>query len=243
MKVVNALWEFPNLGLRTVEITLDKGDPLPSMSTTSGFQHVVVKVPITELATIHALEADGFHLAESQFTVSRATQGRLCDDVTERFAKQVKTSSANDDPAKQAIFAAIRGGLFNSDRIYLDPKLGPELSAKRYENWVSQMMAAPNNVRVHVLRLTKNGIPVGFTSLRAEDEHAAQIVLAGIFSEYHDRGFGAAMIYWSLQIARELGKGIARTSISASNLRMFGLYSHFDFNFDACHAVLRRIAL
>lgn len=243
MQLVNAVWEFRSLGLRTVEITLEKGDPPPSAPATAGFQHIVVKVPITEIAVIHALEADGFQLAESQFTVSRSTQGRICDDATERFANQITASSADDNPSREAIFAAIRGGLFNTDRIYLDPKLGPELSAARYQNWVSQMLATPESTHVHVLRLLKSGIPVGFTSLRAEDGHVAHIVLAGIFSEYHDRGLGAAMIYWSIQLARGLGKSIARTSISASNLRMFGLYSHFGFNFDACHAVFRRIVL
>lgn len=241
MKIVEAWWEIPSLGLRTIEITLAKGDPPPPASSTAGFQHLIVKVPTTELATIHALEAEGFRLVECQFTVSRSTKGRLCDDVTERFAKQIAPSSSDTQEAEKVIFPAIRAGLFDSDRIYLDPNWGPRFSSKRYENWVTQMLAEPDRARIHLLRLARSGTPVGFTSIRIESEHEAQFVLAGIFGEYQNRGFGAAMVYWSLELAKGYGKSIARTSISASNLRIFGLYSHFDFNFDECHAVFRRI--
>ena len=51
MKITDCIWEKTNLGVSTIEITLDEGDTMPQLASTDNerYRYVVAKVTVGKL--------------------------------------------------------------------------------------------------------------------------------------------------------------------------------------------------
>lgn len=241
MKIVDAFWEQDNIGLKTVELTFGDGqEPLPD-GLLNGYEHAVAKVPATNLAQTHLLEAEGFRFVETQLSLGKRLREVRFDPRVAAFAKSFAYCPVETPEGFAAICEQVGKGLFDTDRIYLDPALGPELSARRYLRWMNTMFLNPARFRFFTLREQASGKDVGFVCMDLSNPEAYRGVLAGIYEDFKNAGLGFLIIYFPLSYAREQGCSYYRTAISTNNLAVLNLYTFFAFQVEGCYTVLRKL--
>ena len=97
MKIIKATWENRNLGRNAYEITLNRKD-LKDFDTTLkeiraqdfAGAYVVVKMPVGDLKTLHALEDDGFRFVETQFCLADYFEPKETSEQTADLMKNAE---------------------------------------------------------------------------------------------------------------------------------------------------------
>jgi hypothetical protein len=243
MKIIDAPWEEKSIGLKTVEIIFENSSEQLPYDEINGYQHIVAKALSTEIKTVHMLEQNGFEFIESQLTISKAIKGIKFDPFIERIAGAYELKMIESDDEMQIILNAIGNGLFNTDRIYLDPAFGKELAIKRYKNWADFIFQDKENQRVLMIINKKNKVNVGFICLKTADQANCEIPLAGIFEEHKKLNIGFLVIYYPLLFALNNGFKYCRTAISLNNIKIVNLYSFFGYQINKTYSVLRKVKL
>ena len=79
MKITDCIWEKTNLGVSTIEITLDEGDTMPQLAATDyeRYGYVVAKVPVGMCHLHRYLAHQGFEFAECQCRLSKEISPKL----------------------------------------------------------------------------------------------------------------------------------------------------------------------
>jgi len=243
MKVVNALWEVRNSGLTTCEIVFEKGDSFDeylALNIEKTFQYSVVKIPYDNLKLLHNLEDFGYKYIETQFNVCVATSeiDRI-DKKWERVLEDTGYKLLRDDQDFDVIISNIRDGMFKSDRVSLDEKLGKETSALRYINWIMDLRT---DINAEIYYLTKRGEEVGFFIIREAVEKSIHSVIAGIFNQFQGKGLSVALIYYYLKLAAERNAKNAFTSFSSNNIGMLNTFTKtVSFKTVSIFYVLRKL--
>ena len=193
MKVTHATWERRNLGRDAWEITLDRKD----MEDVSGViktlndekfkgAYVCVKLPVGNLKMVHALEDDGFRFLEVQLSlISHFEPANILSQRESMGNVEFKTVEKTSE-AWERIIQKVPAGLFDTDRIALDPRFGPDVARRRYQNWMRDLLANPKS-RLTVMVVDGNEIAFG---LDIVDEGRVEGVLGATFEEFRNSGYG-----------------------------------------------------
>jgi len=241
MKIVDAQWEIRNIGLKTLEIIFEDGSEMLPIQQMDSYQYIVSKVQSKEIKTIHLLEKNGFEFIESQLIISKFIKGIKFDPFLARIASGYKIIEVETLDQLNIILHNINIGLFDTDRIYLDPILGKEKSINRYKNWVTDIYNNKNNHKIFIISKIKNDIDVGFISFKKKDKENCEIPLVGIFEEYKKMKIGFLTVYFPLLYALNNEFKFCHTAISLNNLNAVNLYSIFGYQIDKTFSVLRKI--
>ena len=198
MKIVEATWERRNLGRNVWEITLERDDMADAEKTLAALRdvrfagaYVCVKMPVGNLKMLHALEDDGFRFLETQLSLMDRFKAEdmmdLCENANERL--EFKTVE-KDEAAWERVIAKVVPEMFDTDRISLDPLLGPELACTRYQNWMRDLRKNPKSV-LTVMLLGDKEIAFNIDILEGNTRHG---ILAGNFPEFKNTGYGTMVI-------------------------------------------------
>ena len=191
MKIVNAVWEMRNLGVRTLEITVERDDALAEIEAavrTPDAQYVVLRVPDDRTDALLAVQNCGYRFIEGmvhlvhrlkQLEVS-APERRIYDAVD-----IVKMNTADLDELK----AQVRDGMFDSDRVYLDDFFTKEQAAQRYIHWIDDELGRGTEYYKYVYR----GKTFGFFALREIGNGHYTSFLGGVYNAYRSSGLGAVV--------------------------------------------------
>ena len=144
MKVIDAFWEQRNLGMKCAEIEFETSDDASccakAFEEASSYDYLVAKIPAGNPTILHSVQSQGFEFVE-------------CSLHLRHELKQIGNYHLFDAPilvtAHQAIkeddvayiLKRVQDGLFNTDRIYLDPAFSHEQAARRYVNWIQDELA------------------------------------------------------------------------------------------------------
>lgn len=228
MKVINAFWEQRNLGLKVCEIIFDVKDN-PDIASIAElereYEYLVAKIPATAVELVHVLENNGFRYLENQIVLQFSSdQYKKLDDSWKSRFKDITCNKVTEEGTLIYISNQIRKGLYVNGRISSDPLIPEGVSDLRIINWLNDLFIKKN---ASIYILSEQNIPVGYFVLEKIKNVHLNIVQAGIFRDYQNRGFSFLLLYHILRKACEDGfKGIF-ASISSGNRKTINSISKF----------------
>jgi len=147
-----------------------------------------------------------------------------CRSLEEDSALEI--SRARDD--ELAALCAIASTAFQNERFKMDPRLDPELSDQRYQNWVASSMHHPTQ-KLYAIRAEDR--PIAFFVTEMLDDGTCYWHLNAVASSAQGRGYGKRTWQGMLQQALDKGARRVRTCIVARNYRVLNLYAKLGFRF------------
>lgn len=233
MKIVNAEWEIRNLGVKTIEISIEKNDTLLSekdlIATIEKHirqyeaSYVVVKSDSRYSAISLYLQRAGFIFMENQIDL-RANRKDIADSV-EKYRKVCAGAHCRlaDEEDIQMIFSEMERGIFDTDRIALDPYFGVKAANRRYLFWMQDELK-----RGASLYLTKHyEKTLGFCLFKRNGSEIHDL-LGGLLNLHEaEQGKGLFSHYASRVCFLNCGARVYKTSISSNNLGIVRLQFMF----------------
>ncbi|GAB7140531.1 hypothetical protein RsTz2092_04800 [Deferribacterales bacterium RsTz2092] len=244
MNIVNAIWEERNLGLKTLEITINTSDMANSKLVNdlrlaiedAKAQYVIVRLPAGSPRTIHELQDADFYYMETQLEYHKMLTGYQTPVNYTKLASTANIKTYHKDKASwQLVISKIEDGMFMADRVYLDPKIDYKLATKRYRNWIMDLFEQEDTT---LYTVDVNGSEVGFGVLQLAGAKAT-CSLHGVYKPYQGRGYGALLLDTPLKIAVNDGATEWQSRVSSNNVIMTRLYDAFDFQVKSLTYVMR----
>ena len=230
MKIVDAHWELRNLGVTSQDVEIDVNDSIDEVSAsldTLDSQYQVVKVPTMRLDIYKLLTDKGFSLAEASIRVSHDLKEFSCSRLIRRLSDTL-TFSEMDENELSIMREQIRGGMFQTDRVILDPYFTPEQAANRYVMWMNDELERGSKL----LSYKYKDQPVGFSCMKEVSEGTFYPVLGGVYTTGKALPLGSAIVFKQLEIAKSLGGKVLYTVISSNNPAVVKAYSQLGYTFE-----------
>ena len=234
MKCVNAEWELRNLGVKTIEISIEKNDSsLPTselLQAVENFRqeydakYVVVKSDAKYPSISIDFQRAGFWLMENQIGLKAVRKDLLkaFEDYKKILYDDVSYRAADDDDIKM-ICAEIETGMFTTDRIALDPYFGLKIANRRYVLWMQDELKRGAFAHIALYE----GKPIGFFLDKIRSEKKLSGLLGGIFKNEQSRNLGAACMYASRIFFANTDWRETKTAVSSNNLNILNLHLMF----------------
>ena len=215
MKKVNADWELRNLNVKTIEVVIEKDDSSvyvqQQLSEIDG-DYVVVKVSSDINGMINIIQNCGYKYIEDLIHVEHDLREVTRSRVLQRLYDETTYRRMNDDDINQ-LFDEVDDGMFDSDRISNDPMFGKDFAARRYSNWLRNLLN--KGASFYVIRYRNDS--TGFVVLETADGINYHSVLGGGYRKYRSSGMG--IIQKEQEITRALGGRRVLTSVSSNNVK------------------------
>lgn len=213
MKVIDAFWDTRSLGVKTVEINVSDEDTITEIDEALGnidAEYVVIKVPsgLSDI-TMH-VQSKGFAFIEDLISVEHDLHEVSRSRILQRMYDSM-TYHVMDEDDIQFLYDEVRKGMFSTDRISLDPKFGPEIAARRYVNWLKDLVeneAVPYSLMYRDDR-------EGFIILRDNKDGTYTSVLGAAYEKYRKSGLG--IVQKEQEIVKGLGGKKVLTAVSSNN--------------------------
>lgn len=233
MKCINATWEERNLGVKTIEISVEKKDALLSDNDIckqiedfrNNYQakYVVVKVDTKYPQVSQLLQNNGYILIESQIELKLKRE-----DAQEKY-EQYKDVFPGigyirvDKGQLDYVISEINKGIFSTDRIALDPYFGINVANKRYALWVQDEVQRGADIFFSCY----NNQPIGFFLGKDLGNGNIDGLLGGVFVGENTRNYGGLYLFSSIKCFVEGTGKIDRTKVSSNNIRVLQLHLMF----------------
>ncbi len=216
MKVIEAIWENRNLGLSTVELIFDHDDTTDTFnnwyqSIPESVEYLVAKVPVGDMSLCNGLIHNGFEMRELLTEVSVNQLPKL-SRIQQRMMGNIDYREMTLEDYS-VLEEHIRTGMFNTDRIALEPSLGVEMSVKRYLGWLGD--EKERGAQFYTILYKKE--PAGFFVLGRMQGNKVNSILAGIYPSYQRYALGFFMNYIAYIEAFEQGAKSVVTYFSSNN--------------------------
>jgi RimJ/RimL family protein N-acetyltransferase len=239
MDLIGAHWEKRNLNLETGELCFQSNDTIEDLdlSLFERYDYLVAKVPSGSVQLVHDLETAGFRFIETQFEISvDLNQPTLISRAVESLMEKINCYPLTTESQVQALSNRITAEMFAVDRVSIDPELGLELGAQRYRNWILDEFKS-EKAFIYELRLGQTAI--GFFVLRKLDEKVLFATLAGLYSEYKNKGLGLSIVFKPIQWAKENGYSRIKTRNSSNNSDSFKIHLSCGYRLENMSYLLR----
>lgn len=233
MKIINAEWEKRNLGVRTIEIVFEKNgdeeesvfEEIDHIIKKNRIQYAVCKVPTNSNKSIIELQKRGFFYIENQ--ISLKCKLKECKRIIEKYDFLVEdTEYKKIDSVKEldVVCSEIEKGIFETDRIALDPLFGIEIANKRYSNWVCDLYNSGKSIYITMYK----GTPIGFIVFGDKNSKCLDGIVGGLYNNYKNSGLGH---YWKICSAKIImgSNKNAVTKVSSNNLDILKLHESFGY--------------
>ena len=227
LKIIVATWERRNFGIDAYEILLDKKDlrnfdEIFKEIQNQNFKnaYVVVKMPVGNLKALHTLEDDGYRFLETQLYLIDHFKPKESDIEILGSISEYEQITIDEVPKIrekwEEIIQKITPGVFDTDRVGLDPILGEEIACKRYQNWCRDLFDNPHSV-MYARKI--NGEICGF-GIELVDKISENVnsILGCIFKEYKHIGIGTS---WINEHSNN-----KKTAVSSNNISAIKIHQH-----------------
>lgn len=229
MKLTDAFWEKRNLGVSTEELSVaadDTKEDVRDCVRNMNSEYQVVKVPAGMVDVMWMLEEEGFRYMETAINVTHNLKNLELSGILERIDKGITYEPMTEED-KQRMFMEIEQGMFDTDRISLDPYFSKELANRRYVGWISDEIEKGSELFKYMFK----GQPVGFFIFKKISDEVYYPFLAGIYKEYQSSPVGMVYLYKPLLEAKKRGAKLISTYISTNNANAVRLHVRFGFEF------------
>lgn len=226
MKIIDAFWEKRNLGLTVCEIIFDNNEiiNLDAISDLEkSYNYLVAKVPGDSVSLVHDLESYGFRYLENQLVLYVLSNELLnIEKDWERRFLDISCEKVSDKKELDNICDQVKKGLYIKGRISADPEIEKGISDLRIVNWLNDLSGKENTF---IYRLVRDKSIIGYFALEKINSTHLNVIQAGIFSDYQNKGFSFLIPYNILKIAyKNKIKGIFAL-VSSNNTKMINSIS------------------
>lgn len=214
MKIIESVWEKENLGVTSKEVIIDMKDNIDDVEnglSAINDQYIVVKIPASKLGIMNLVQDMGYRFVEEIISVEHDLHEVKRNRILQRLYDSLDYREMNEDDIN-TLYDEINKGMFDSDRISNDPYFSPELSARRYKNWVASMLK--NGAIPYIM--SYKGEPAGFIILTTKDRIVYHSVLGGGYEKFRKTGLG--MVQKEQEIVKKLGGKLVTTNVSSNNV-------------------------
>ncbi len=229
MKVIDAFWEKRNLGVSCTEIKIDTKDKLNDIKNilaNCDSEYIVCKMPFNHFGFNHLLTNQGFTFMESSIKLDLAVKNTLLTPLQERINNEIYYDLMNNYDL-DLLYNEIRGGLFKTDRIFLDPNFMNNQAYERYVNWIKDEKLNQSQI----FKIIYKNETVGFFTLKQIDKSTYYPFLAGLYNKYSSSGLGFTALRKPIEeVIRVGGKNIS-TYVSSNNLPIVNIHLQLGFVF------------
>ncbi|WP_434309619.1 hypothetical protein [Hominifimenecus sp. rT4P-3] len=214
MRVIEAFWEKRNLNVDTTEIEVEENDSFDDVkqclqNVTSSYQ--VLKIPTGSVSCFEAAEQNGFVFREAMIQMAHSLRTIERPSVQQRLYDAVFVEPLMEEEQEE-LYAQIRDGMFEMDRISLDSYFKREQVAERYIGWIHDELKRGTEL----LKYRYKGDTIGFFGLREIRPGYYDSFLGGIYKAYRKGGIGM-VIKVPEEVKRRGGKKLI-TSVSSNNV-------------------------
>lgn len=215
MKLTHATWEKRNIGLDCYEVVIEAGDNadmLRERAPEFETDYTVVKVPVGRVDISFYLQSAGYRFVEVITTCHHDGKLPTLPRVLQRIidtASYAEMDAADLDEA----FAMIRGGMFDTDRVSLDPYFTREQATGRYIGWIQDEIARGSQM----FKLVFKGRNAGFFNLRNVGNQTVAAAVGGVYPEFQKAGLGVCLNYFEIVEGVRQGARRIVTSFSSNN--------------------------
>lgn len=233
MKIVDCVWELRNLGVNTVEVTVERGDKYDEkvfIQLEDKYGYKVVKVPENMVVFNMGLSSLGYSFIETQIDISMKVKDFNYDDKwIKRLEPYCSFRDIETEDSFEETLQRINSEMFVTDRVALDPTFGFLMGCERYKNWItSEYYKGTSKLQQ---TLFKNEV-VGFGMYRIEGK-TMHGTLGGLYSDIKVPIGVLVPSCRLIQIKKEgLDVDLFTTSISSNNKPIWQLYNYFNFKVD-----------
>lgn len=230
MKIVDAAWERRNLGVTCAEITLESKDAeadIRSALARLQVQYLVVRVPAGRFDLMSCLSKLGCSFIEAIIHVTRRIDDLELSGIQKRLAEAV-TYAPMDESDLQNLWTEIRKGMYDSDRISLDPYFAKGQAGERYIGWIQDEIARGADV----YKLTFKNQSIGYFTMKDLGQGTYWPFLAGMYESHRNSGLGFNIVYQSMCEVAARGGNLVSTYISTNNDSAIRLHANMAYRFE-----------
>lgn len=235
MRTVDAIWEKRNLGVDCREFTVEDGDAagdVMDVLASKATQYMVVKTPVARTDVMFELCRRGYVFIECSIHATYDMREARLSPIERRLADAVEycPMDVND---LDFLYEKIRGGLFKTDRISLDPYFTQTQSANRYVCWIGDEISRGADC----YKMSYKGRPVGFFTIKSLGDGVYYPFLASMYYDREFFGLGFNITYKPIcEILRRGGK-LLSTYYSSNNYTALDVAAAMGLLFKRFHYV------
>lgn len=126
MEKIEQPWEKKNLGVHSVEFRFDGTESIEKIGREIlgeiNFDYQLCRVPVGRMDIVYLLQDHGFRFAETSFELSADLKNLALPKAYERYEEYICYRKI-EDGEEEKVYEAIRQGIFDTDKVYLDPFL------------------------------------------------------------------------------------------------------------------------
>lgn len=215
---------FGIVAARVVDVTASP-EAIAAAAYAKGVQMLTVRVDVSNLPRVHALEAAGFRLMDTLVYYRRdladlPSTRRLADGVTIRQAT----------PADVASVASVAREAFSGyvGHYHADPRLNDTEADSAYVEW-AEMSTRRGSSDAPVLLAEIAQAVAGFLTLRRNSPDEMEIVLNAVGPENQGKGLYAALVAASLSLSRKAGAERIISSTQINNYAVQRIWARLGF--------------
>lgn len=184
------------------------------------------KASVNDFTSIHALEATGFRLIDTNLQFSAETDRIPYIPAPPSYT--IRWAVPDDEPA----VGDLGGRCIERSRFHLDPQIPNEIANALKADWVRNFFRGERGDRLALA--FSDGRPVGFLQIFLK-EKIWVIDLIGLLPEFRGSGAGSALVSFA---ARELeGRNLALVGTQAVNDGSVRFYEKLGFRYQRAHYV------
>lgn len=211
-------WEKRNLGVSSsIEYYFDVFDCIEEMGdeilNNGMYEYQVAHIPVGKIDILNTLLAHGFAFAETKIEIMADLKELSLPERFGRFSESLGYHKADEDELEEMLYN-IRCGMFDTDKVALDPCFNAKIAGSRYALWT---MDEINSGRGSAYVVTQSDKPIGFFVLKKNNEKIVESFLAGLYNKEDSAGFGFSVLYYPMAEAKKLGIKKIIAGVSSNN--------------------------
>jgi hypothetical protein len=229
LKIVDATWEKRNLGVACIEATVEASDTAADVRKTLAelkTQYLVVKVPAARPELMFAVSEMGCSFVEASIHITRKVSDLELSGMEKRLADSVSYAPMQDGDV-EVLWDEIRNGMYDTDRISLDPHFTKEQASNRYIGWIQDEMGRGTDV----YKLIYRNQSIGYFTMKDLGEGVCYPFLAGMYRSHRTSGLGFNIAYKPMCETAARGGTSISTYISTNNDSAVRLHVSLGFRF------------
>jgi GNAT superfamily N-acetyltransferase len=216
MEIIDAHWEMRNLGVKSVELSFGAGEMPPDISDLgdilSAYDYAVAKVPAGNAQIAACVQSLGFSFMECSISFKHDLDC-VGNEQTQLLSARVSHSLAAGE-GTDYILQRVSEGLFDSDRIYLDPYFTHAQAARRYVFWLKDEISRGAGL----YDVLFDGARAGFFAYKESSPGVSYPFLIGLYPEFRGHCLGGSLIVESLLESKNQGCASSETIVSSNNI-------------------------
>lgn len=238
MKIVNAFWEERNLGVACYEVTVQKSDSLQQVREEllrlNSIEYLVVKVDAPYVDACFLLSELGYTFLEVNMNMFLDIRNYRLNPLEQRLNSQIHYYQLTTEEELERFEIELDKGLFNSDRVYLDPQFTKEQASHRYKCWIRDEIGRGSEL----FEIAYKEQAIGFFTQKQLDEKTYYPFLAGLYLDNQEKiGLGFSVLAKPIEDVIQRGGKYISTYVSSNNLPIVKLHTQLGFLPNKIHNV------